>query len=68
MATDTCEARTILPRRASAVTVAGLVLGISINDVTPPATAARLSVAISAFSVSPGSRKCTWVSMTPGMM
>ena len=52
---------------ASMDVVCGLVLGISMYDVTPPAAAARLSVAIVAFSVSPGSRKCTWSSMTPGI-
>ena len=31
------------------------------------AAAAMLSVCISALWVSPGSRKCTWSSMTPGM-
>ena len=41
------------------VVVCGTVLGISKYEVTPPAAAARLSLSISAFSVIPGSRKCT---------
>ena len=52
---------------ASSVVVCGLQLGISINEVTPPAAAAAVSVSISALCVSPGSRKCTWSSITPGM-
>ena len=52
---------------SSGVTAAGTVLGISITDVTPPAAAAADSVAKSPLCVRPGSRKCTWVSITPGM-
>ena len=51
---------------ASRVVVCGTVFGMSKYVVTPPAAAARLSVLMSAFSVSPGSRKCTWLSITPG--
>ena len=48
------------------VLLGGLVFGISQTEVTPPATAARDSEKISALWVSPGSRKCTWVSINPG--
>ena len=58
----------ILPARASALMVAGLVLGMSKTVVTPPATAARDSVCMSALWVRPGSRKWTWASMPPAMM
>ena len=54
------------PSRAF-VTVCGTTLGMSSTLVTPPAAAAMLSVCIVALRVSPGSRKCTWSSMTPGM-
>ena len=52
---------------AASVVVCGTVLGMSMNDVTPPAAAALLSLCMSAFAVSPGSRKCTWSSITPGI-
>src|SRR5690606_14414236 len=48
------------------VVVCGLVLGISINDVIPPAKAALDSVSMVALWVNPGSLKCTWSSITPG--
>ena len=48
------------------MTVGGAVFGISNTPVTPPITAARPPVAKSSLCVAPGSRKCTWVSMTPG--
>ena len=54
--------RRALPR----VVVSGLVLGISKTAVTPPITAAREPVSRSSLCSRPGSRKCTWVSMTPG--
>ena len=57
----------ILPFRAAASTVAGLVFGISNTVVTPPAAAARDSVAMSALWVSPGSRKWTCASMPPAI-
>jgi len=62
------SARSIFPLSASAFTVAGLVLGMSKTVVTPPATAARDSVCMSALWVSPGSLKCTWASMPPAMI
>ena len=46
--------------------VSGLVFGISNTAVTPPMTAARLPVSRSSLCSRPGSRKCTWVSITPG--
>ena len=49
------------------LTVAGTVLGMSMNDVTPPSRAALDSVAMSAFCVIPGSRKCTCASMAPAI-
>ena len=53
---------------AAADIVGGLVFGISITVVTPPARAARDSVPISAFCTSPGSLKCTWASIPPAIM
>src|SRR5258708_3999500 len=58
--------RATLSASASAFVVVGLVFGISNTAVTPPSTAAGEPVSRSSFWVSPGSRKCTWVSMTPG--
>ena len=52
--------------KASMAVVWGKVLGISKNEVTPPKAAARVSEAISALLVKPGSRKCTCESITPG--
>ena len=52
--------------RISRESTLGLVLGISIYEVTPPATAALLSEWISPLWVSPGSRKCTCPSIIPG--
>ena len=48
------------------VVVGGFVLGISKTAVTPPSSAAVEPVSMSSFSRCPGSRKWTWVSMTPG--
>lgn len=56
---DVFEATTYLSSRNSCVIAFGTVFGCSINDVIPPATAARDSVAIVALCVNPGSRKCT---------
>ena len=44
----------------------GSVFGISNTAVTPPSTAPREPVSRSSLWVRPGSRKCTWLSMTPG--
>ena len=44
---------------AGTVTVAGAVLGISRNVVTPPLAQARLAVCRSSLWVKPGWRKCT---------
>ena len=41
--------------------------GISMKLVMPPATAARDSVYRSALYSRPGSRKCTWSSIMPGI-
>ena len=60
-------ARAIFALSASALVVAGEVLGMSMTVVTPPATAAIDSVDISALWVSPGSLKCTCASMPPAM-
>ncbi len=53
---------------ALAVSVLGLVFGISNTAVTPPSTAARLPDSRSSLASSPGSRKWTWLSITPGRM
>ena len=52
-------ARPSLARARSAVSVGGMVLGISSTAVTPPITAAREPLAQSSLWVSPGSRKWT---------
>ena len=49
------------------VVVLGLVFGISIYEVTPPAIAAFDSDKIFPLCVSPGSLKCTWSSIIPGI-
>ena len=61
-------ARRACRRASSALTVSGLVFGISKTAVTPPITAAREPVSRSSLCSAPGSRKCTCVSMTPGRM
>ena len=48
------------------VVVGGSVLGISNTAVTPPSAAAREPVSRSSLWARPGSRKCTWLSITPG--
>ena len=59
-------ARRTLSASASAVVVVGSVFGISNTAVTPPRTAAREPVSRSSLWTGPGSRKCTWLSITPG--
>ena len=59
-------ARRSLSFSAASSTVLGLVLGISKKAVTPPIAAPAEPVARSSLWSSPGSRKCTWVSITPG--
>ncbi len=46
--------------------VLGSVFGISNTAVTPPSTAPREPDSRSSLWVRPGSRKCTWLSITPG--
>ncbi len=60
------SARRHLSARSAAPTVGGLVFGISKTAVTPPIAAAAVPVAMSSLCSSPGSRKCTCVSITPG--
>ena len=52
-------ARASLSAMASALSVLGLVFGISKTAVTPPSTAARLPLSRSSFASRPGSRKWT---------
>src|SRR6516225_6931841 len=59
-------ARASLSSSAARLEVGGSGLGISNTPVTPPSTAAREPVSRSSFQAMPGSRKCTWVSITPG--
>ena len=59
-------ARRHLSARSTAEIVGGLVFGISKTAVTPPNAAAAVPVAMSSLCSSPGSRKWTWLSMTPG--
>ena len=61
-----CVPRLTLSASVSALVVSGLVLGISKTVVTPPSTAAREPLSRSSLCSSPGSRKCTWLSITPG--
>ncbi len=61
-----CRARASLSASAAAFSVKGTEFGMSNTAVTPPSTAARDPDSRSSFSGSPGSRKCTWLSMTPG--
>src|SRR3954470_3311856 len=63
-----CRPRFILSAKFCALTVSGSVFGISNTAVTPPMTALRDPVSRSSLWVWPGSRKCTWVSITPGRM
>ena len=58
--------RATLSASAAALVVGGSVLGISNTAVTPPSTAPREPVSRSSLWVRPGSRKCTWLSITPG--
>ena len=52
--------------KASGVVVGGLVVGISITEVTPPTAAAMLPLRKSSLCSAPGSRKWTWASTNPG--
>ncbi len=63
-----CRPRAILSASAASLVVSGLVFGISKTQVTPPSTAAREPVSRSSLWSSPGSRKCTCESITPGRM
>ena len=56
---DPAAAIAYLSANNSCVSALGTVFGISIKLVTPPATAARASLAIVALWVKPGSLKCT---------
>jgi hypothetical protein len=56
----------LLVGQAAIDSVGGLVFGMSMKLVIPPATAAADSVAMQPLCVSPGSRKCTWSSIMPG--
>lgn len=47
-------------------TTAGSVLGIAQTRVMPPARAALVPEAKSSLWIWPGSRRCTWVSTSPG--
>src|ERR1051325_1746971 len=48
------------------LSVTGSVLGIAQTAVNPPAAAAIAPVAIVSACSKPGSRRCTWMSMSPG--
>ena len=61
-----CCPRLTLSASVSALTVSGSVLGISNTAVTPPITADSEPLSRSSLCVRPGSRKWTWVSITPG--
>jgi hypothetical protein len=55
-----------LSASVSAVVVSGFGVRHLEHGVTPPSTAPREPVSRSSLWVRPGSRKCTWLSMTPG--
>ena len=57
--TDDSDAILYFSSNNACVNVFGMVLGISINDVIPPAAAAFDSEAMVALWVKPGSLKCT---------
>ena len=65
-------ARPVIPRllRMNSTTllssIGGLVLGMHATDVTPPATAAAVPVAMVSLYSCPGSRRWTWMSTKPG--
>ncbi len=61
-----CRPSRTFSASVSAVVVSGFVFGISNTEVTPPSTAPREPVSRSSLWVRPGSRKWTWLSMTPG--
>ena len=44
----------------------GVVFGIATTMVNPPAAAAAVPVAMVSLCVCPGSRRCTWISISPG--
>lgn len=46
--------------------MAGLVLGMAHTMVMPPARAAAVPEEKSSLCVAPGSRRCTWTSISPG--
>jgi hypothetical protein len=50
----------------SGVSVTGTVFGMEQTVVKPPAAAARVPLAMVSFQVWPGSRRCTWMSISPG--
>lgn len=50
----------------AASVMAGLVLGMAHTMVTPPARAAAVPEEKSSLCVAPGSRRCTWTSISPG--
>lgn len=52
--------------RAGASVMGGRVLGMAHTMVTPPARAAAVPEAKSSLCVPPGSRRCTWTSISPG--
>ena len=45
----------------------GSVFGMQATAVKPPATADAVPVAIVSLCSCPGSRRCTWMSMSPGV-
>lgn len=62
-----CHLLTFCARAKEVASVmAGLVLGMAHTIVTPPAKAAAVPVAKSSLWVPPGSRRCTWTSISPG--
>ena len=62
----TCRARSTTWRTTPAWSSRGCVFGMQHMVVTPPAAAAREPDSMSSFHSSPGSRRCTCMSTSPG--
>ena len=65
---DFSSASRLFSSTCSGWVTGGSVLGISTTQVMPPEIAAREPVPKSSLWVKPGSRKCTWASISPGRM
>jgi len=62
----TSAARSRIHAIVPGLSAAGEVFGMQTMVVNPPAAAARAPVSIVSFQPNPGSRRCTWRSISPG--